>query len=181
MGERTAMEGGVEAGEQVRICRASLAQEAAAFRIVAEYNDAVGVQVRDTPEAFRASYFSEGGGLWLALVGEEIVGCIALRALPRMQPAARAAEVKRLYVRPAWRGRGIADALLDRLEAYASEYGVRTLYLDSKDDLQAALRFYRRRGYRPCARYNDNPQATVFLRKDLECKDLECKDLECRS
>jgi GNAT superfamily N-acetyltransferase len=173
--ERTAMEGGVEAGNQVRICRATLAEEAAGFRIVAEYNDAVGVQVRDTPEAFRASYFSEGGGLWLALVGEEIVGCIALRALPRMQPATDAAEVKRLYVRPTSRGRGIADALLDRLEAYASEHGVRTLYLDSKDDLQAALRFYRRRGYRPCERYNDNPQATVFMRKDLECKDVECR------
>jgi GNAT superfamily N-acetyltransferase len=179
MGGRTAMKGGVEAAEQVRICRASLAQEAAAFRIVAEYNDAVGVQVRDTEEAFRASYFSEGGGVWLALVGEEIVGCIALRALPQMRAAAevsaietvaaQAGEIKRLYVRPSWRGRGIADALLDRLEAYAWERRVRTLYLDSKDDLQAALRFYRRRGYRPCARYNDNPQATVFLRRDLEC------------
>lgn len=153
----------------MRICRASLAEEAEAFRIVEEYNQAVDVQVRDTVEAFRASYFSESGGVWLARPGkdgEEIVGCIAMRALPKGR-AAEAAEVKRLYVRPAWRGRGIADALLDRLEAYALERGVRTLYLDSKDDLHAALRFYRRRGYQPCARYNDNAQATVFLRRDL--------------
>ena len=151
----------------VRICRASLAEQAEAFRIVAEYNEAVGVQVRDTAEEFRASYFGENGGLWLAMAGGQAVGCIAMRALPGRKTTADAAEVKRLYVRPVWRGRGIADALLDRLEAYAQEHGVRALYLDSKDDLQAALRFYRRRGYQPCARYNDNPQATVFLRRDL--------------
>jgi ribosomal protein S18 acetylase RimI-like enzyme len=152
----------------VRIYKASLAEEAEAFRIVAEYNQAVGVEVRDSEESFRNSYFRDGGGLWLAQAPlgpeQEAVGCIAMRALPRME---RAAEVKRLYVRPEWRGRGIADALLDELERYAMECGIGTLYLDSKDDLQAALRFYRRRGYQSCARYNDNPQATVFMRKQL--------------
>ncbi len=162
------MKAGFETTTDLRICRASKADEAGAFHIVAEYNDAVGVQVRDSEESFRASYFSESGGLWLAMAGGEVVGCIAMRALPTLHAGADAAEVKRLYVRPAWRGKGIADALLDRLEAYALKRGVRALYLDSKDDLHAALRFYRRRGYQPCARYNDNPQATIFLRRDLE-------------
>jgi ribosomal protein S18 acetylase RimI-like enzyme len=153
---------------EVHIYKASLAEEGEAFRIVAEYNEAVSVEVRDTRESFRKSYFTDGGGLWLAQAGlgpeQEAVGCIAMRALPGME---RAAEVKRLYVRPACRGQGIADALLDGLESYAIKCGIATLYLDSKDDLQAALRFYRRRGYESCTRYNDNPQATVFMRKQL--------------
>jgi ribosomal protein S18 acetylase RimI-like enzyme len=153
---------------EVRISKASLAEEAEAFRIVAEYNEAVGVEVRDSQESFRNNYFTHGGGLWLAQAAagpeHEAVGCIAMRKLPAMELAA---EVKRLYVRPAWRGRGIADALLDELESNAEECGITVLYLDSKDDLQAALRFYRRRGYQSCARYNDNPQATVFMRKQL--------------
>jgi hypothetical protein len=42
--------------------------------------------------------------------------------------------------------------------------GYSTLYLDSKDDLIDAIRFYRKQGYRSCERYNENPQATVFMK-----------------
>ena len=55
--------------------------------------------------------------------------------------------------------------MLAALEGYAAGYGYRWLYLDSKDDLAAAIRFYARHGYEPCERYNDNRQATVFMRK----------------
>jgi hypothetical protein len=53
------------------------------------------------------------------------------------------------------------------MEGYAREMGWAWVYLDSKDDLREALRIYLRRGYVRCDRYNDNPQATVFLRKEL--------------
>ena len=65
------------------------------------------------------------------------------------------------------RGRGVADALLEVLECHAREVGLTAIYLDSKDDLVAAIKLYKRRGYEECARYNDNPQATVFLKKEL--------------
>jgi ribosomal protein S18 acetylase RimI-like enzyme len=65
------------------------------------------------------------------------------------------------------RGQGVAEALLGALEAYATEHGYAALYLDSKKDLMPAIRFYRRHGYSPCERYNDNPQATIFMRKEL--------------
>ena len=87
-----------------------------------------------------------------------------LRPLPTIEAAT---ECKRLYVRPQFRGRGIAEALLDAMEEYALEKAAEWVYLDSKDDLKDALRIYVRRGYQPCERYNDNPQATVFLRKRL--------------
>ena len=119
--------------------------------------------LRDDAEKFRTLYFGCDGGMWLAQSGLETTGCVALRPLP--MPGA--GEVKRLYVRPAWRRGGVADALMSSLEEYAAGAGYESLYLDSKADLEAALRFYQRRGYLPCERYNENPQATVFLRKHL--------------
>jgi len=105
------------------------------------------------------------GALWLAQDGDEIVGCVALRPLPEIGP--RACEVKRLYVRPAFRGAHVAGALMDALETHARGAGYDAVYLDSKDDLATAIRFYERRGYERIAPYNDNPQATVFMRRPL--------------
>ena len=52
-------------------------------------------------------------------------------------------------------------------EQHARAAGLQWLYLDTKDDLHAAIHFYLSTGYQPCPRYNDNPQATLFLRKQL--------------
>ncbi len=152
---------------ELRIFRAGEPDRPTAFRLVEEYNQAVNVVVRDSPESFEKDYFESGAGLWLAHVGKQLVGCIALRPLHTRQ---QAAEIKRLYVRPEYRGSGAAGALLDALERHAKACGYRWLYLDSKDDLQAALRFYRRHGYEPCEAYNQNPQATIFMRKALHSR-----------
>jgi GNAT superfamily N-acetyltransferase len=135
-----------------------------AWAIVSEYYDAVGVIAREDRAAFEAAYFGEGSGFWLAGEGEDVVGCIALRPLDVFRSAG---EVKRLYVKPRARGRGIAGRLLAALHVYAASCGYTTLYLDSKDDLTDAIRFYEMRGYRACERYNDNPQATVFMKLSL--------------
>lgn len=145
----------------IAVSRADLADLVEASAIVAEYCDAIGVVVRD---GTLLRYFEAGSSLWLARDGSLCVGCIALRPLASI---AAACEVKRLYVRPAHRGSGVADRLLDALQAYAAAFGYRAAYLDTKDDLLAAIRFYERRGYVRCPRYNDNPQATVFMRRDL--------------
>lgn len=148
----------------IRVERARPDQVKEAYAIVCEYYDAVDVYVRDDAEAFRREYFGSGAGIWLARDGETVVGCIALRPL---QEVAGGGEVKRLYVKPEYRGQGIAEQLLEALEAYARESGYGAIYLDSKDDLKTALRFYARHGYAECARYNENPQATVFMTKAL--------------
>jgi ribosomal protein S18 acetylase RimI-like enzyme len=150
--------------------RADLPDRDRAWAIVEEYNTAIGIQVRDTRPSFARDYFGAESGLWLAVADQQIIGCIALRplALAADFGSDPAAEVKRLYVQPAFRGRGVAEVLLAALEAHAREHGYRALYLDSKDDLQAALRFYARHGYQRCGRYNDNPQATIFMHKQLE-------------
>ena len=148
----------------IRVERIGLERSEEAYRIVQEYYDAVDVVVREDAETFAREYFGEGAGIWLADDEEATRGCIALRPLPRFE---RSGEVKRLYVKPDNRGRHIADRLLKALEEYAIGAGYRTLYLDSKDDLFAAIRFYHRHGYEDCDRYNQNPQATIFMRKEL--------------
>jgi ribosomal protein S18 acetylase RimI-like enzyme len=135
-----------------------------AWAIVSEYYDAVSVAVREDRGAFEHEYFADGAGVWVARFGSDVAGCIALR---RLEAFPHAGEIKRLYVKPEARGQGIAALLLTALEEYAAAAGYEWLYLDSKDDLKAAIRFYEKHGYQHCARYNDNPQATIFMRKRI--------------
>jgi ribosomal protein S18 acetylase RimI-like enzyme len=149
---------------ELRVWRAGERDRETAFQLVEEYNHAVDVVLRDSPESFQKDYFRPGAGLWLAEARKRVAGCIALRPLRTRE---QAGEIKRLYVRPEFRGSGAALALLVALEQYAEASGYEWLYLDSKDDLKPALRFYDRHGYETCERYNQNEQATVFLRKAL--------------
>jgi GNAT superfamily N-acetyltransferase len=144
--------------------RAAVADEAAAWSIVDEYNNVIDVLVRDDPATFR-SYLAGPGAMWLAEVDGALAGCVVMRPLPEVAPGA--CEAKRLYVRPAYRGARLSAALMDALEAHARAAGYDAVYLDTKDDLVAALSFYDRRGYERIPRYNDNPQATIFMRRSL--------------
>ena len=148
----------------MEIRRAHLDDHAAAQILLQEYYEAIGVLKQDTPEELIAYLSAPGAGFWIAYVNGSAAGCGALRPLPHL---VKAAECKRLYVRPYFRGKGVAIALLEALENSALTGGYDWLYLDSNEDLQAALRLYKQRGYTPCERYNDNPQATRFLRRDL--------------
>ena len=148
----------------MRVLRASLDHLPDAETLLREYYEAVGVVKRDTPEEIQGFLTDAGSGLWIAYEDHVPAGCVVLRPLLSVE---RAAECKRLYVRPQFRGQGIADRLLDAMEEYAQRIGSASVYLDSKDDLEAAIRIYVRRGYVECERYNDNPQATLFLRKNL--------------
>lgn len=84
------------------------------------------------------------------------------------------AEVKRMYVRPAWRGRGVADAIMTRLEQEARRHGQRLLKLEGGTLNHAANRFYRRVGFRDCPPfepYASMPahaiETSVFMAKTL--------------
>jgi len=135
-----------------------------AWEVVEEYNEAVGVLERDDRKSI-AAYLRRPKAFWLAVDGNRVAGCVALRSLSGL--AERSCEVKRLYVRPEHRGAGVASALMDAVERYAAEAGCRFVYLDTFEALDAAVRFYSERGYERIARYNDNPQATIFMRLDV--------------
>jgi putative acetyltransferase len=134
------------------------------FHLVEEYFQEIGVLLRDTPSEFAQYVHGKGSGVWLAVDREQPIGCIVLHSLTSLP---RSAEIKRLYVRPSYRRQGLADRLLGALEQYAIQLLYEWLYLDTKDDLDSAIRFYQRHGYERCGRYNCNPQATIFMRKRL--------------
>jgi GNAT superfamily N-acetyltransferase len=135
-----------------------------ALHLLHEYYEAVHVVQRDDPQKLQAILQNRASGWWTATLGGKAVGCVVLRELPSIP---QAAECKRLYVQPEARGHGIADKLMDALEDFARSEGVESIYLDSYGDLKTAIALYSKRGYEECERYNDNPQATIFLRKHI--------------
>ncbi|MBP1206757.1 DNA-binding MarR family transcriptional regulator/predicted N-acetyltransferase YhbS [Duganella sp. 1411] len=147
-----------------RIMRATTAQLNDARHLLYEYFDVIGVVLRDDDDAIRAFLDDTNSAMWIAYVDGAPAACVAMRPLPGI---AGAVECKRLYVAERHRGRGLSQALMRALEDHAAEAGHSAVYLDTKDDLRAAIRLYDNLGYERCERYNDNPQATIFMRKRL--------------
>ena len=81
--------------------------------------------------------------------------------------AVGAAEVKRMWVDPTYRGLGLGRRVLAALEELAVELGHHTVVLDTNRTLGEALSMYAAAGYREVERYNDNPYAEAFFRKEL--------------
>ena len=79
------------------------------------------------------------------------------------------AEVKRMYTRPRVQGRGIAGAILARVEALARREGIRKLVLETGDRHPAAWRVYERGGFTRCGPILDYPDfpSSVFYEKTL--------------
>ncbi|MEI3347399.1 MAG: GNAT family N-acetyltransferase [Dysosmobacter sp.] len=100
--------------------------------------------------------------IWLGRT-DRMAGCIGLRRLDE-----RRCEMKRLYVRPAFRGHGIAHTLVETILADARALGYRQMFLDTLPFLDTAIAMYRRFGFIDIPRYNDSPlDNTVYLRLDL--------------
>lgn len=121
--------------------------------------------------AFPGPYAPPRGALVLALApgagatdGEEhLVGMVGLRPL-----AQGVCEMKRLYVAPDARGRGLGLRMCERLIEEARRIGYRAMRLDTLERLRPAGSVYRRLGFRPCADYNGNPVPGVrFFEKEL--------------
>lgn len=112
-------------------------------------------------------YAPPAGQLLLAFVGEALAGCGGLRALAGVDHA-NACEMKRLYVRPAFRrfglGRSLAEALLD--EARRAGYSV--MLLDTLNEMEAARELYATLGFEEIAPYYFNPiPGAHYLKADL--------------
>lgn len=103
------------------------------------------------------------GRLYIAWCDGQPAGCIALRRLD-----GTTCELKRLYVRPAYRGQGIAGQMMQRILADARAIGYTAMQLDTEPFLRSALKMYRSLGFYEIPRYNDSPlDTTIFLRLDL--------------
>ena len=77
-------------------------------------------------------------------------------------------ELKRLYIRPAFRGRGLARRLLERLLADARAEGYQAMLLDTFPFLSQAIRLYRALGFYEIPRYNSFGRSLIYMQKDLK-------------
>jgi ribosomal protein S18 acetylase RimI-like enzyme len=109
------------------------------------------------------AYAPPRGRLLLASRGKESAGCVALRPL---EP--EICEMKRLYVRPAYRSDGVGRLLAERVIHEAAMAGYRRMRLDTLPTMEAALALYRRLGFQEIAPYTANPvKGAVFLELQL--------------
>jgi ribosomal protein S18 acetylase RimI-like enzyme len=108
-------------------------------------------------------YAPPRGVLLLAIEPEGTLGCAGLRPVD-----AETAEMKRLYLRPAARGRGLGRALAEAILSEAGRLGYRRIRLDTLPGMQSAQSLYRALGFRVIPAYTFNPiPGTLFMERDL--------------
>jgi len=113
-------------------------------------------------------YAAPGGHLLLAWVDGQLAGCGALRALPEADYA-NACEMKRLYVRSAFRRFGLGRILAQALMDHATESGYSVMLLDTLDEMEAARTLYETLGFEEVAPYYFNPLSGAhYLKADLD-------------
>ena len=103
------------------------------------------------------------GRFFVARVDGELAGCGGVVHLDDTTT-----EIKRMWVAPASRGRGVGKALLARLEAEAGAAGRTKVVLDTNGTLREAMAMYESADYAPIDRYNDNPYAEHWFVKALD-------------
>ena len=94
----------------------------------------------------------------VGLIDGRPVGCGGLQRITQ-----EIGEIKRMYVRPAHRGRGLSRLILAALEERAVQRGYRSLRLETGRDLTAAIGLYRAAGFRPIPLYGEYEGSTHSL------------------
>jgi GNAT superfamily N-acetyltransferase len=113
------------------------------------------------------SQLMPGAGYLVAWIDGQPAGGVAIRPLPEVLPE-RATELKRLWVREAARGRGIAEALVKAVIDQARAMGSTALYLDTEPErMPAAVRLYRRLGFVDCLLYKPSDEGVAAFRLAL--------------
>jgi len=108
-------------------------------------------------------YSHPAGSLYLALVDNVPAGCVALRRIDRTT-----CEMKRLYVRPRFRGLGLGHRLVQTIIISGRARNYRTMKLDTLQRLEAAYRLYSRFDFQETAPYTANPlSGALFMELEL--------------
>lgn len=103
-------------------------------------------------------YAPPSGRLFLAMDGRRVAGCAALRELE-----AGICEMKRLYLRPQFRGQGVGRQLAEATVVAAREIGYQRMRLDTLASLKPALALYESLGFQRIPAYYQNPIANVVF------------------
>ena len=109
-------------------------------------------------------YASPAGCVLLAFVNDALAGCGAIRPLGE-----GICEMKRLYVRPQFRGKGLGGILAGRVVADAKEIGYKRMRLDTVEPMmRRAVAMYRKLGFRQIAPYRENPiEGALYMELEL--------------
>jgi ribosomal protein S18 acetylase RimI-like enzyme len=137
-------------------------------RLFKEYASALGVdlcfqdfehELKDLP----GEYSEPDGCILLAFLDSALVGCVALRPL-----SSEICEMKRMYVRPTFRGQRIGQILGQDVITEARKRGYKKMRLDSLPTMREAQALYRSLGFREIDAYRPNPiQGAVFMELEL--------------
>jgi len=157
----------------IRLLTPASGEELAALReVFVEYAEGLGVdlcfqqfdqELRELP----GEYAAPRGALLLATVDGAVAGCCALRPLDAADYP-NAAEMKRLYVRKAFRGFGLGRQLAEAILDAARQAGYACVLLDTLDDMEAARALYDELGFQDIPPYYHNPiPGAHYLKADL--------------
>lgn len=114
-------------------------------------------------EEIAVQYAPPSGGIILCRVGNDIAGCAGIRRITENM-----AELKRMFIRPAWHGKGFGRQLLDRSLQLAKQLHYPAIRLDTLPSMKSALGLYRAAGFEEIAPYYHNPNAgVIFMEKKL--------------
>jgi len=157
------------AGVSIRLFQAATSHEwDEARRLVREYATSLNVDLSfqnfdEELQHFATEYAAPRGAFVLAEEAGQYLACIGLRPFSE-----DIGEVKRLYVVPAARGRGLGRVLVERIIAVARAIGYRSVLLDTLPFMKEAQGLYLSLGFRPTTAYRFNPiEGSAFLRLDL--------------
>ncbi|HWF55218.1 MAG TPA: GNAT family N-acetyltransferase [Solirubrobacteraceae bacterium] len=145
----------VDAGDGERLVVAMRAE-------MAELYPGLVLDGEQMPKAGPAELSPPGGAFVVGYEGAVAVCCGGVKRLDRA-----ACEIKRMYVIPDARGRGLARVLLHELEEIARRLGYVIARLDTGPRQLGARRIYESEGYAPIGNFNANPVATFFGEKPL--------------
>lgn len=103
------------------------------------------------------------GRLYIVKVENEVAGCIGLRKIDNEN-----CEMKRLYVRPKFRGHKIANKLVEMIIDDAKRIGYKNMLLDTLPFLEGAIYLYKKFGFNEIESYNNSPMDTsIYMKLDL--------------
>lgn len=114
-------------------------------------------------EHLEAKYGIPDGRLYLIYCDDELAGCIGLRKTDD-----QTCEMKRLYIRPEFRGKKLGNILVEKIIADAKEIGYFYMLLDTLPFLQSAIHIYIKFGFYEIESYNNSPMAaSIYMKLDL--------------
>ena len=145
------------------------------IQLFKEYTGMIMSQSDEVREVLKSQHFEDeladinlkyglpSGRLYIAADHDRAAGCAGLT-----RNDDRYCEIKRLYVRPAYRGQHISRLLLDQIIEDAKEIGYKYMRLDTFPYMHTAINLYEKYGFRHIEKYNDNPaHNAVFMQLNL--------------